>query len=78
MQLTMIDWSDSKTLANRQDQELFKIIRNGKDKMPAEDSGRAKDDEVWNLIVYIRSLGKAQPAAPATPTAATTAPAPGN
>jgi mono/diheme cytochrome c family protein len=80
MQLTMIDWTDPKTLANRQDQELFKIIRDGKDKMPAEDPGRAKDDEVRNLVVYIRSLGKAEPAAPApvTPTTATTTPAPGN
>jgi mono/diheme cytochrome c family protein len=80
MQLTMIDWTDPKTLATRQDQELFKIIRDGKDKMPAEDPGRAKDDEVRNLVVYIRSLGKAQPVAPApaTPTTATTAPAPGN
>jgi mono/diheme cytochrome c family protein len=78
MQLTMVDWTDSKTLAARQDQELFKIIRNGKDKMPAEDVGRAKDDDVWNLVVYIRSLGKAQPAAPATPATATTTPAPGN
>jgi hypothetical protein len=76
----MIDWTDPKTLANRQDQELFKIIRDGKDKMPAEDPGRAKDDEVRNLVVYIRSLGKAEPAAPApvTPTTATTTPAPGN
>jgi mono/diheme cytochrome c family protein len=78
MQLTMIDWTDPKTLADRQDQELFKIIRNGKDKMPAEDPGRAKDDEVWNLVVYIRALGKAQPAAPSTPATASTAPAPGN
>ena len=31
--------------------------------MPAEDAGRAKDEEVWNLIVYIRSLGKNVPAA---------------
>jgi mono/diheme cytochrome c family protein len=79
MQLTMIDWTDSKSLAGIQDQELFKTIRNGKGKMPAEDAGRAKDDEVWNLIVYIRSLGKNVPttepaAAPAPPTNATPAP----
>jgi len=78
MQLTMVDWTDPKTLADRQDQELFKIIRNGKDKMPAEDPGRAKDDEVWNLVVYIRALSKAQPAAPTSPATATTSPAPGN
>jgi high-affinity iron transporter len=62
MQLTMVDWTDMKTLANLENQDLFKTIRNGKGKMPAEDAGRAKDDEVWNLVVYVRSLGKVQPA----------------
>lgn len=79
MQLTLLDWTDEKSLAGMQDGELFKTIRNGKNKMPAEDAGRAKDDEVWNLIVYIRSLGKAQPAAapaatPAAPSGVSAAP----
>ncbi len=75
MQLTMIDWTDPKSLASMQDQDLFKTIRNGKGKMPAEDTGRAKDDEVWNLVIYIRGLGKAQPAAaPAATPASTPAP----
>lgn len=81
MQLTLLDWTDEKSLAGMQDSELFKTIRNGKNKMPAEDAGRAKDDEIWNLIVYIRSFGKAQPAAApaATPVATPAAPsAPGN
>ncbi|HTB97211.1 MAG TPA: cytochrome c [Terracidiphilus sp.] len=81
MQLTMADWTDSKSLANQTDQQLFSIIRNGKDKMPSEDVGRAKDDEVHALVAYIRSLGKDQPssaAAPAAPAEApATAPAPG-
>jgi hypothetical protein len=50
-------------LAGKQDGDLFKVIRNGKGKMPSEDAERAKDDEVWNLILYIRSLSKQQPAA---------------
>jgi mono/diheme cytochrome c family protein len=58
MELTLADWTDPKTLANREDWELFNIIRNGKGKMPAEEAGRAKDAEVWNLIIYIRSLSK--------------------
>jgi mono/diheme cytochrome c family protein len=58
------DWTDAKTLAARQDQDLFNSIRNGKGKMPPEASGRAKDDEVWNLIIYIRAMAKGQPAAP--------------
>jgi len=82
MQLNLLDWTDAKSLADTQDSELFKTIRGGKGKMPAEDKGRATDDEVWNLIVYIRSLGKAQPAsapaaAPAASPAPATAPAPG-
>jgi mono/diheme cytochrome c family protein len=68
MGLTLGDWTDPKTLADKQDQELFDAIRNGKGKMPAEAVGRAKDDEVRNLILYIRGLAKSQPAAaPETP-----------
>ena len=63
MQLTIDDWTDPKTLAAKSDQDLFKIIRAGKDKMPPEDPARAKDDEVRNLILYIRSMAKQQPAA---------------
>jgi mono/diheme cytochrome c family protein len=63
MNLTLKDWTDSKTLAAISDEDLFKIIRNGKDQMPAEAVGRAKDDEVRNLIAYIRSMAKPQPAA---------------
>jgi hypothetical protein len=48
------------------DQQLFDAIRKGKgDKMPPEDPGRAKDVDVWNLIIYIRAFSKGQPAAPA-------------
>jgi hypothetical protein len=74
----MIDWTDPKTLAALQDEDLFKTIRGGKGKMPAEDAGRAKDDEVRNLIVYIRSFSKNAPAAApavATPAAEPAAPA---
>ena len=68
MGLTMVDWTDPKTLANKEDWELFNVIRNGKDKMPPEEVGRASDTEVWNLIIYIRSFSKPQPLAPASPT----------
>jgi mono/diheme cytochrome c family protein len=73
MGLNLVDWTDPKSLADRQDQELFNIIRNGKDKMPSEATGRASDAEVKNLIVYIRGMAKDQsasvPAAPAAPAA---------
>ena len=52
------DWTDPKSLAAKSDKDLFDTIRNGKDKMPPEDSSRAKHDDVWNLILYIRAMGK--------------------
>lgn len=73
------DWTDAKSVSGKTDQELFDAIRKGKgDKMPPEDVSRAKDDEVWALVVYIRNLskGQPQPAAPAPAEAAPTAPAP--
>jgi mono/diheme cytochrome c family protein len=68
MGLTMDDWTDPKTLANKEDWELFNVIRSGKDKMPPEEVGRASDTEVWNLIIYIRTFSKPQASAPASPT----------
>lgn len=66
MTLTLLDWTDPKSLASMSDQQLFDIIRKGKgDKMPPEDLGRAKDAEIWGLITYIRAFSKGQPAAPA-------------
>jgi mono/diheme cytochrome c family protein len=75
MALTLVDWTDPKSLSDRQDEELFNIIRNGKGKMPSEDKGRATDDEIKGLITYIRRMAKDQPA---TPAAASTTPAPSN
>ncbi|HEY1159712.1 MAG TPA: cytochrome c [Terracidiphilus sp.] len=63
MQLTLADWTDPKSLASKSDQELFDMIRKGKDKMPPEDASRAKNDDVWNLIIYLRGFSKGQPAA---------------
>jgi mono/diheme cytochrome c family protein len=39
------------------DGEWFYIIRKGKGEMPPE-GDRAKDDDVWNLVNYIRAFGK--------------------
>jgi mono/diheme cytochrome c family protein len=71
MGLSLADWSDQKTLAAKSDADLFNIIRSGKGTtMPAEAVGRAKDDEVWNLIIYIRNLYKMTTApAPVAPAA---------
>jgi cytochrome c5 len=67
MQLKLDDWTDPKSLSGKSDQDLFNIIRNGKDKMPPEAEGRAKDTAVWNLIFYIRKMSESPEAAPAKP-----------
>jgi mono/diheme cytochrome c family protein len=68
MEMTPGDWTDPKTLAAKSDQELFDAIRKGKgEKMPPEDVARAKNDEVWNLVIYIRAMSKGQPAQPPKP-----------
>jgi mono/diheme cytochrome c family protein len=75
MTLTLADWTDPKSLAALPDKQLFDTIRKGKgDKMPPEDASRAKDDEVWALVNYIRGFSKGQPSAPA-PAPADAAPA---
>lgn len=58
LQLSLQDWTDPKTLAAKSDGDIFDLIRKGKDKMPAEDAARAKDDDVWNLVIYVRNLAK--------------------
>jgi mono/diheme cytochrome c family protein len=80
MNLTLDDWTNPASLANKTDADLFTAIRNGKgEKMPPEDAARAKDTEVWSLILYIRNFSKghaATPVAPvATPDATPSAPA---
>jgi mono/diheme cytochrome c family protein len=76
MQLTLKDWTDPKSLAGMSDADLFKFIRAGNDKMPPEPDGRAKDDEVKSLVLYIRSMANKQPATqqPAAAPAEQTAP----
>jgi mono/diheme cytochrome c family protein len=74
MNLTLLDYTDPKSLAGKSDQELFDVIRKGKgDKMPPEEEARAKDAEVHGLIAYIRSMSKGQSASQ-TATAPTTSP----
>jgi len=52
------DFTNPDALKNRTDGELFYIIRKGKgDDMPPE-GDRAKDDDIWNMVNYIRSLAK--------------------
>ena len=77
MNLVLDDWTTTAPLAGKSDDELFKTIRNGKDKMPPEDSSRAKDDEIRGLVKYIRAFSKNAPAAaPAAEPASEPAPKP--
>lgn len=58
MSLTMTDLTDAKTLAGKSDADIYNIIQIGKGKMPAEDAARAKPDDIWNLVLYVRGLAK--------------------
>ncbi len=58
MQLSLKDWTDPKTLGEKTDGQIFDIIRNGIDKMPPESMGRASDDVVWNIVLYVRNVSK--------------------
>jgi mono/diheme cytochrome c family protein len=51
------DFTQPDALKNRTDGELFYIIRTGKGEMPAE-GDRAKDDDIWNMVNYVRSLAR--------------------
>jgi len=52
------DLTNADVQKNSTDGEWFYIIRKGKGDMPPEEASRAKDEEVWNLVNYIRAFGK--------------------
>jgi mono/diheme cytochrome c family protein len=58
LKLKMRDYTDPASLKDLTDGELFYIIRNGKGQMPPEEVARAKDEDVWNMVVLVRSLAK--------------------
>ncbi|MGE5111767.1 MAG: c-type cytochrome [Acidobacteriaceae bacterium] len=51
------DLTDPATLKDYSDEQLLQIIRDGKGDMPPEGK-RAKTDELWGLVYYVRSLAK--------------------
>lgn len=58
LKLIMHDWTASPSvLDGMKDGEIFTVIKNGRGKMPPEGS-RAKDEEIWALVSYIRTLSK--------------------
>jgi mono/diheme cytochrome c family protein len=57
MKLTVKDYTDPAALKDLTDGQIFYIIKNGKGQMPGE-GDRAKPDDIWNMVIYIRSLAK--------------------
>jgi len=57
MKLTMMDFTNPDTLKDRTDGEIFYIIKNGHNDMPAEGQ-RVKDEEGWDLVNYVRACAK--------------------
>lgn len=51
------DFTNPDVQKARTDGEWFYIIRKGKGEMPPE-GDRAKDEDIWNLVNYIRAFGK--------------------
>jgi mono/diheme cytochrome c family protein len=71
MKLKLRDYRDASSLKDVTDTDLFNTISKGKGDMPKE-SDRAKPDEIWGLVYYIRTFAKKG----ATTTAAEAAPPP--
>ncbi len=61
MKLTMKDYRDPAALKSVTDGEMFYVIKNGNKDMPSE-ADRLKDEDIWNLVNYIRTLAKNSPA----------------
>jgi mono/diheme cytochrome c family protein len=57
MKLKIADFTNSATLKDRTDGEIFYIIKNGHEDMPPEGQ-RVKTEENWDLVNYVRSLAK--------------------
>ena len=57
MQLKLKDFTDPSSLKDMSDGELFYTIKNGRGKMPGE-GDRAKDPDLWNLVILVRSFSK--------------------
>lgn len=57
MKLNMADFTDPATFKDRTDGEIFYVIKNGYNDMPAE-GPRIKVEENWDLVNYVRSLSK--------------------
>lgn len=60
LKATVPDFTKPETLKNRTDGELFAILGQGKEPMPAQ-AGRMPDRQKWDLVNYMRVLGGKTP-----------------
>jgi cytochrome c5 len=51
------DYTDPAALKDLSDGQIFNIIKNGKGAMPP-DGGRTKPDDIWNIVILVRSFAK--------------------
>ena len=56
--LTMLDYTNPASLKGMSDGELFVIIRDGKGQQMPSEGSRAGADDIWNLVIYLRSFSK--------------------
>jgi mono/diheme cytochrome c family protein len=61
MKLNVADFTNAATLKDRTDGEIYYVIKNGHNDMPAE-GPRIKTEEGWDLVNYVRSLAKSKEA----------------
>jgi mono/diheme cytochrome c family protein len=57
MKLTLKDYTDPAALKDLTDGEIFYIIKNGKGQMTGE-GDRMKPDDIWNMVILVRSFSK--------------------
>ena len=57
LKLTLKDYTDPAALKDMTDGEMFYVIKNGKGQMPPE-GDRMKPDEIWNVVILVRSFSK--------------------
>jgi mono/diheme cytochrome c family protein len=55
---SVTDFTKPESLKGRSDGDLFYITRNGKGQDMPPEGDRAKDDDIWHLVNYVRSFAK--------------------
>jgi mono/diheme cytochrome c family protein len=57
LKLTLKDYTDPTALKGMTDGELFTVIKEGKGQMPPE-GDRGKPEDMWNMVILVRSFAK--------------------